>query len=75
MKLKERHGLMKARVKAAEVAEGEVIVILDSHIEVQPAWLEPMLSRIKEDRTTVLMPVIDSVISETFGFTSATQIG
>lgn len=55
----ERTGLMRARLAGAAVASGDVIVVLDSHVEVQPQWLEPMLQRIKEDPKVVATPQID----------------
>lgn len=57
----ERSGLMDARVDGARAASGEVVTFLDSHIEVSPGWLEPMLARIKEDPKHVVMPIIDSI--------------
>jgi polypeptide N-acetylgalactosaminyltransferase len=68
IRLKERSGLVVARLKGIEAATGEVFVVLDSHIEVQEGWLEPMLFRIGQDRRVVVMPQIDSHNQETLGF-------
>uniref|UniRef100_A0A3B3QQX5 Polypeptide N-acetylgalactosaminyltransferase n=1 Tax=Paramormyrops kingsleyae TaxID=1676925 RepID=A0A3B3QQX5_9TELE len=54
-------GLAAARVSGWEVATGDVVAILDTHIEVHVEWAEPLLARIKEDRTLVLSPVFDNV--------------
>ncbi|XP_048873946.1 probable polypeptide N-acetylgalactosaminyltransferase 8 [Brienomyrus brachyistius] len=54
-------GLAEARVSGWEVATGDVVAILDAHIEVHVEWAEPLLTRIKEDRTLVLSPVFDNV--------------
>jgi hypothetical protein len=35
------------------------VTVLDSHIEVQTGWLEPLMARIAGDSSRVVMPVID----------------
>ena len=62
----ERLGLVKARLKGAELAVAETFTVLDSHIEVQERWLEPLMRRIKDHPTRVLMPMIDSINPTTF---------
>uniref|UniRef100_A0A3B4T321 Polypeptide N-acetylgalactosaminyltransferase n=1 Tax=Seriola dumerili TaxID=41447 RepID=A0A3B4T321_SERDU len=54
-------GLTQARLSGWEAAVGDVVAILDAHIEVHVQWAEPLLSRIKEDRTVILTPVFDKV--------------
>ena len=34
-------------------------------------WLEPLLDRVAEDRTTVTVPVVDTIEPDTFKFTAA----
>jgi len=63
-----REGLIRSRVKAAREAEGEALVFLDSHCEVEPGWLEPLLGRIVEDKTAVASPVINNINLNNFGF-------
>ena len=67
----ERHGLMKARNFGVNHASGDVIVFLDSHIEVNVKWLEPLIQRINENRTRVVCPVIDVINAETFEYTAS----
>ncbi|KAG9342680.1 hypothetical protein JZ751_016117 [Albula glossodonta] len=54
-------GLTQARISGWRVAKGRVVAILDAHIEVNVGWAEPLLARIKADRTVVVTPVFDRV--------------
>ncbi|XP_077387632.1 putative polypeptide N-acetylgalactosaminyltransferase 8 isoform X2 [Festucalex cinctus] len=58
---KEQLGLTQARLSGWKIATGDVVAILDAHIEVHVQWAEPLLARIKEDRTVILTPVFDRV--------------
>eukprot|EP00005_Dracoamoeba_jomungandri_P003799 CAMPEP_0174256172 /NCGR_PEP_ID=MMETSP0439-20130205/5434_1 /TAXON_ID=0 /ORGANISM="Stereomyxa ramosa, Strain Chinc5" /LENGTH=620 /DNA_ID=CAMNT_0015338673 /DNA_START=256 /DNA_END=2118 /DNA_ORIENTATION=- len=64
----ERLGLMGARTLGAKTATGETVTFLDSHIEANPGWAEPLLARIAEDRRHVVMPVIDTIFADDFGY-------
>uniref|UniRef100_A0A672ZI81 Polypeptide N-acetylgalactosaminyltransferase n=1 Tax=Sphaeramia orbicularis TaxID=375764 RepID=A0A672ZI81_9TELE len=57
----EQLGLTQARLTGWRAAVGDVVAILDAHIEVHVQWAEPLLARIKEDRTLILTPVFDKV--------------
>jgi polypeptide N-acetylgalactosaminyltransferase len=59
-------GLVKARLRGADAATAETFTVLDSHIEVQTGWLEPLMRRMKDHPTRVMMPMIDSINPETF---------
>ncbi|XP_019739595.1 probable polypeptide N-acetylgalactosaminyltransferase 8 [Hippocampus comes] len=58
---KEQLGLTQARLSGWKTATGDVVAILDAHIEVHVQWAEPLLARIKEDPTVILTPVFDRV--------------
>lgn len=50
---------------------GEVLVFLDSHCEVNVMWLQPLLAAIREDRRTVVCPVIDIISADTLAYSSS----
>ncbi|XP_061644167.1 probable polypeptide N-acetylgalactosaminyltransferase 8 isoform X2 [Phyllopteryx taeniolatus] len=58
---RERLGLTRARLSGWKMATGDAVAILDAHIEVHVQWAEPLLARLKEDRTIILTPVFDRV--------------
>lgn len=68
IRLKERVGLIQARLKGADVAEGQVLTFLDAHCECTIGWLEPLLETIHLDRKTVAVPVIDIISDDTFAY-------
>ena len=59
-------GLVQARLTGARTATGDTITVLDSHIEVQDGWLEPLMHRIKQDRRNVVVPHIRSIDAHSF---------
>ncbi|XP_077885563.1 polypeptide N-acetylgalactosaminyltransferase 14 isoform X4 [Ictidomys tridecemlineatus] len=64
----ERQGLVRSRIRGADVAQGTTLTFLDSHCEVNRDWLQPLLHRVKEDYTRVVCPVIDIINLDTFSY-------
>ncbi|VDD97396.1 unnamed protein product, partial [Enterobius vermicularis] len=66
-----RNGLIRARMAAADLASGDVLIFLDSHCEVTERWIEPLLKTIQEDRKRVVLPVIDLINPMKFDYSQA----
>ncbi|NXV47893.1 GLT13 acetylgalactosaminyltransferase, partial [Uria aalge] len=49
IRMEQRSGLIRARLRGAAASKGQVITFLDAHCECTLGWLEPLLARIKED--------------------------
>lgn len=66
VRTQKREGLIRARLLGANAAKGQVLTFLDAHCEANVNWLEPLLDRIRQDRTIVPVPVIDIISSTDF---------
>ena len=51
--------------------ELKVVVFLTSASEVQPGWLQPLLSRLAKDEFTLAAPVADFIEQDNFAYTPA----
>ncbi|XP_034834503.1 polypeptide N-acetylgalactosaminyltransferase 5 isoform X1 [Maniola hyperantus] len=69
-----RSGLIRARLLGAKHVKGDVITFLDAHCECTEGWLEPLLARIVEDRSTVVCPIIDVISDTTFEYIQASDM-
>lgn len=70
LRLKHRMGLIRARLHGARAATGDVLIFLDAHCEATVGWAEPLLSRIEEERTAVLVPIIDVIEADTLAYST-----
>jgi polypeptide N-acetylgalactosaminyltransferase len=74
LRTEKRSGLIRARLLGAKHVKGQVITFLDAHCECTEGWLEPLLSRIVQDRKTVVCPIIDVISDETFEYITASDM-
>ncbi len=61
-----REGLIRARLKGAAVAKGEVLIFLDSHCEATEGWLEPLLDPIAQNPNVSTVPLIEIIDDNSF---------
>ncbi|KAF7240800.1 Polypeptide N-acetylgalactosaminyltransferase 9 [Varanus komodoensis] len=61
-----REGLIRARIQGWKAATSPVVGFFDAHVEFNTGWVEPALTRIKEDRKRIILPAIDNIKYNTF---------
>lgn len=67
----QREGLIRSRVIGANEAKGDILIFLDSHIEVNQQWAEPLIRLIQLENSTLAVPVIDLINADTFAYTAS----
>lgn len=41
--------------------KGDVLIILDAHIDCLEGWMEPILNRIANDRSVIVTPFVNAI--------------
>ncbi|OEH76508.1 n-acetylgalactosaminyl transferase [Cyclospora cayetanensis] len=75
IRMEQRSGIVPARMRGIRSAKAPVVVILDSHIEVNEGWLEPQLLRIQESPKSFVFPQTLSIVATSFDYTKDSGIG
>uniref|UniRef100_A0A182TB20 Glycosyltransferase 2-like domain-containing protein n=1 Tax=Anopheles maculatus TaxID=74869 RepID=A0A182TB20_9DIPT len=60
-----RLGLIVAKIFGAKATTATVITFLDAHVECTVGWLEPLLTVIANNSTTIAIPTIDQIDGNT----------
>ncbi|KAF6026707.1 GALNT1 [Bugula neritina] len=68
LRMSQRGGLIRARLRGAKAATGDVLTFLDAHCECTEGWLEPLLYEIHKNRKAVACPLIDVISDDTFEY-------
>jgi len=71
LKTPDRAGLIRARIFGARHASGDVLIFLDSHVEPNVNWMEPLLARIALNNETIATPIIDIINADTFEYSAS----
>ncbi|KAM5193959.1 polypeptide N-acetylgalactosaminyltransferase 9 [Mantella aurantiaca] len=61
-----REGLIRARIQGWKAASAPTVGFFDAHVEFNTGWAEPVITRIKEDRSRIILPAIDNIKYNTF---------
>ncbi|KAL5110329.1 Polypeptide N-acetylgalactosaminyltransferase 5 [Taenia crassiceps] len=73
LRLRERSGLIRARLAGARVARGSTLTFLDAHCEVTVGWLEPLIVHVFINPHSVVCPAIDVISDTTFEYLQSTE--
>lgn len=68
---KRREGLIRARLFGSGIAKGQILLFLDSHVEPNVGWIEPLVDTVRENKSTIACPIIDLINAETLVYTSS----
>ncbi|VDM31335.1 unnamed protein product [Hydatigera taeniaeformis] len=73
LRLRERSGLIRARLAGAREARGSTLTFLDAHCEVTLGWLEPLIVHVFSNPHSVVCPAIDVISDTTFEYLQSTE--
>jgi polypeptide N-acetylgalactosaminyltransferase len=61
-----REGLIRGRMIGARLATGDILVFLDSHMEVNFGWLHPLIEPIAINETYATVPHVEGIHHATY---------
>ncbi|RUS84775.1 hypothetical protein EGW08_007459, partial [Elysia chlorotica] len=63
-----RQGLIRSRLEGLSYVKAKVVVFLDSHMEVNEDWLQPLLTEIVKKREILALAQLDYIDKDTFNY-------
>jgi polypeptide N-acetylgalactosaminyltransferase len=75
VKLETRQGLIRARLEGAKRAMSEILVFLDSHVEVNTNWLPPLIEPVALNPRTSTVPIHDEIRWRDFAYVVTGKYG
>lgn len=73
LRMPERVGLVRARLRGVEAAQGPILIFLDSHVECGDGWLEPLVYEVSRNSTVAVAPIIDIIDKDTMAVVQAVE--
>lgn len=55
-------GSSQSKFKASKLASGDILVFVSSEVAVTPGWIQPLLHAVSEDKTTIAVSHLDSIL-------------
>lgn len=74
LRMPERSGLIRARLKGAAESTGQVLLFLDAHIECTQGWFEPLVARLMDNPKRAVSPIIDVIDDNSFEYVTASDL-
>ncbi|XP_076439726.1 polypeptide N-acetylgalactosaminyltransferase 5-like [Babylonia areolata] len=73
VRMPERVGLVRARLRGVELAQGPILIFLDSHIECGEGWMEPLVWEVSRNQSMAVTPIIDIIDKDTLAVVQAVE--
>lgn len=75
VRLKDRSGLMLARMAGIKAAVSDIVIVMDAHMEVNTNWLPPLIQPIVDDPTIATEPIVNRIDWNTLRYYSLVDTG
>ncbi|KAK7089285.1 hypothetical protein V1264_024929 [Littorina saxatilis] len=73
LRMPQREGLVRARLKGVEMAQAPILIFLDSHVECAEGWMEPLIYEVSKNSTVAVTPIIDIIDKDSMAIVQAVE--